>query len=594
MEKLWAIAKERMPEYPDCGDSISEVLGYSRHDNLYEEVRPEEIQKRNILPPANTIRQIIPTSHSNVWINNPKYVDLTKKIPVDKYRKKVPINSDSDSDAESNSSASDVDDNDEDDKNDRNIFGSNNDKRSQGPFTLALSPDESFEQISKRLSLESIKSLSDQKKDKPRRSNRIIVSDSESDNDEGYKSCNENVNEDNDNYNDNNDNNDDNEQELLADEIVTNISKLNLKEIDDDWADVEANHSFITTIKKQSNKNRSFIVDSDDDDEDEDDDNSNEDGVVERIKKRVINIDDDEEEALEVADGLVEDNISNKEVIDTNTDNINENGEETNESENFNEHELSDDVTNHELSDDLNDHELSDDLNDHELSDDTKEHELSDNTKEHELSDNIETDDDFVHKVNKAEDNDDNDNDCANYDIEKVNGVAERDFDIHINNDNSLKTNDNIDFTYDDGKNYNELNCEVNNKEVQESDKENSMCRENDDRCIEHLSFDHFKKVKVPLIGINRNAVDKNSASYMATVTAADKYQNIIFKVNNTKANLSESSVQDYNSYILQAQAAERRKDRPEALACYAAAMSVCDEDILLHGKIAYSYNKFI
>ena len=47
MEKLWGITGgNEMRSFDDTRGDLKGVLGYTRHDELYSEVRPQEIQKR--------------------------------------------------------------------------------------------------------------------------------------------------------------------------------------------------------------------------------------------------------------------------------------------------------------------------------------------------------------------------------------------------------------------------------------------------------------------------------------------------------------------------------------------------------------------
>ena len=46
MERLWVRAGEELRVVEDTGGELVKVLGYTRHDTLYEETRPADVQVR--------------------------------------------------------------------------------------------------------------------------------------------------------------------------------------------------------------------------------------------------------------------------------------------------------------------------------------------------------------------------------------------------------------------------------------------------------------------------------------------------------------------------------------------------------------------
>ena len=55
MEKLWERSGERLESYEDAGGCVRGVLGYTRHDNLYDEMRPEHMQQRQQQGSSSTV-----------------------------------------------------------------------------------------------------------------------------------------------------------------------------------------------------------------------------------------------------------------------------------------------------------------------------------------------------------------------------------------------------------------------------------------------------------------------------------------------------------------------------------------------------------
>lgn len=571
MEKLWNVSKEKMTEYPDCGDAIQEVLGYSRHDNLYEEVRPEEIQNRNkVASCTSAIRNINPSNqnnaNNNVWTNNPKYVDLTKKTIINnQFRSKTPINDDTESDDDIKSNEST--DNEDNNNNDIN----------QGPFTLALSPEESFDQIAKRNSLES---LSDRKSISQPRQRRIILSDSDdddgNDNDDEFKSCDDGIiNNDNDDQHISDTNNHvsgpDSPSVVLSSMLTLNLNNDAksdwdfLLALEDEINESYLNGTFMTTVKKRV-ANRSFFTGSDSD-SDEDVPNSG-----------------------------TKNNLHDELIIDNTNDSI----------ENAIDSGLADDINDIDDDCDKEDKDIDVSINETSLINNNSKPEMNVNKIIGSTSDGdgiydsivnvidsesiANNDNDNEESIEKSEDRknsiviDEDTNDC---DIEEINDFQITDENI---DDMKMKRGRNDSRTVEDIDILKEVNKENFNNSIVEGagDHEN---------ILKNLCFDHFKKVKVPLIGnLNEQRnVDNYSASFIATKYAKQKYSNILINtIRPKKVDLDEDSIEQYNHYILEGRSAERRKDRNMALEFYSKAIMICDEDILLHGKIAYSYNKLI
>jgi len=552
MEKLWNLSKEKMIEYPDCGDSIQEVLGYSRHDNLYEEVRPEEIQKRSkvtsvssIIRPINQLHQN--NAYNNVWINNPKYVDLTKKQspevqqikPNSTFRSKKPINDDTESD--------------DDSKSNESIEIEEESNIKQGPFTLALSLNESFDQIAKRNSIESLSGRKSIDISQPRQ-RRIILSDSDDDsnNDDDYKSCDDGTF---DNYVDDlaisNSNNNVSSQ-VSPSVVVTSMLNLNLNSSShakNDWDtleyDDEVNQSysdvnFITTVKKAT-ANRSFFIDDDSDDEDDDaediESSSNKNSVISNKSEPEMKgsefIIENSQESKSL--GLCSDIDSDEKDNDNDESSVKSIGE-------------SEQLVNSNIFDEDTESYVFEEDNDNQINED----------KDEEANDN---------PINEDKDEEANDNQITDEIVEEAN-------DIQIND------------TEESRKDY---------RNDEDINKENNFVEDEENNILNNLSFEHFKKVKVPLIGIidEQRNVDKYSASYIATNFAKSKYSSInINIIRSKKSDLDQESIEKYNAYILEGRSAERKKERHMALEFYSKAILICDEDILLHGKVAYSYNK--
>ena len=123
---------------------------------------------------------------------------------------------------------------------------------------------------------------------------------------------------------------------------------------------------------------------------------------------------------------------------------------------------------------------------------------------------------------------------------------------------------------------------------------------------VEGTTYSHFKKVKVPLLtttGENSNeyldkcisqAVASNPDSNSAKVTldARNKYKNVKFHSKKPFNVLSKEKIDEYNESIHKGQLAEMEKDKEGSLASYMNAFNICDEDILLHGKVIYLAEK--
>lgn len=88
MEKIWEKTGCEMLEYEDCGGLLPGALGYSRHDNLYEEQRPDNIQNRcRDLLKKSIDRKSVTSLHdkSQKTLNNKKFaIESSKKTCVEK------------------------------------------------------------------------------------------------------------------------------------------------------------------------------------------------------------------------------------------------------------------------------------------------------------------------------------------------------------------------------------------------------------------------------------------------------------------------------------------------------------------------------
>ena len=173
--------------------------------------------------------------------------------------------------------------------------------------------------------------------------------------------------------------------------------------------------------------------------------------------------------------------------------------------------------------------------------------------------------------------------------------IDENEFHDTIEFDEALITIATSDSAPEDTKNI----VKVENVLDHEEGKENKIL-------IEGRTYKHFKKVRLPLLSTNdENSIEHldkfisqsfasnpDSKSAKITFNARNNYRNIKFQSKRTFNLLSAERIEEYNESIHNGQLAELDKDHERSLAYYTSAFNICDEDILLHGKLMYLVEK--